>query len=127
VATKRKRVVKTESDDPPIGRPTRSIAPAKRARTQSELFAVLSDATGVPRRKVKQILDTLAQVLAADLSKGPGELRLGSIAKFTVKRLPATPERRGLNPFTKEETVFKAKPARKVVKVRPLKGLKSMV
>ena len=49
------------------------------------------------------------------------------LAKIVVQHKPATKERKGINPFTKEETVFKAKPARNVVKVRPLKKLKDMV
>jgi len=47
--------------------------------------------------------------------------------KINVVRKPAMPERKGINPFTKEETIFKAKPAKNVVKVVPLKGLKDMV
>jgi nucleoid DNA-binding protein len=47
--------------------------------------------------------------------------------KIEVKRKPATKARKGINPFTDEETVFKAKPARNVVKIRPLKQMKGMV
>ena len=47
--------------------------------------------------------------------------------KVKVVRKPATKARKGINPFTQEETVFKAKPARNVVKVLPLKALKDMV
>jgi len=47
--------------------------------------------------------------------------------KVTVQRKPATKARKGINPFTKEPTIFKAKPARNVVKVRPMKGLKDLV
>ena len=47
--------------------------------------------------------------------------------KVLVKRMPATKARKGINPFTKEPTIFKAKPARNVVKVRPMRGLKTMV
>ena len=49
------------------------------------------------------------------------------LMRITVKRKPATKARKGINPFTKEEVMFKAKPARNVVKVRPLRGLKEMV
>ena len=59
--------------------------------------------------------------------QGPGEFSIPGLMKIKVVRKPATPERQGINPFTKEETVFKAKPARNVVKVLPLKGLKDMV
>jgi len=47
--------------------------------------------------------------------------------KIKCIRKPATKARKGINPFTKEEMMFKAKPARNVVKVQPLKALKEMV
>jgi nucleoid DNA-binding protein len=47
--------------------------------------------------------------------------------KVVVVRKPATKARKGINPFTKQETMFKAKPARNVVKIRALKALKDMV
>jgi hypothetical protein len=58
---------------------------------------------------------------------GPGTFTVPGLMKVKVVRKPATKARKGLNPFTGEETVFKAKPARNVVKVLPLKGLKDMV
>ena len=48
-------------------------------------------------------------------------------AKFVVIKKPATKERKGINPFTKEPTVFKAKPARKVIRARPVKAVKDAV
>jgi nucleoid DNA-binding protein len=47
--------------------------------------------------------------------------------KIEVKRKPATKARKGINPFTGEETIFKAKPARNVVRIRALKKVKDMV
>jgi hypothetical protein len=47
--------------------------------------------------------------------------------KIEVKRKPATKVGKGFNPFTREETMFKAKPARRVVKINPLKKVKDMV
>ena len=74
------------------------------------------------------MFDTLGDIVKADLSKrGPGALNVAGLMKVTVQRKPATKARKGINPFTGEETVFKAKPARNVVKVRPLKGLKDRV
>ena len=57
----------------------------------------------------------------------PGQFTVPGLCKITVLRKPATKERKGINPFTNEETTFAAKPARNVVKIRPLKGLKDMV
>jgi nucleoid DNA-binding protein len=70
----------------------------------------------------------MGQLIAADLKKGgAGVFNVPGLMKVTVVRKPATPARKGTNPFTGEPTVFKAKPARNVVKVRPLKALKEMV
>ena len=60
-------------------------------------------------------------------SKGPGAYIIPGLMKIMVVRKPAVKVHKGINPFTKEETMFKAKPARNVVKVRPLKNLKDMV
>ena len=56
-----------------------------------------------------------------------GSFKLGSMLKMKLKETPSTPERRGLNPFTKKECVFKAKPAWKTVKLRPLTKLNKLV
>ncbi len=70
-------------------------------------------------------LDTL---IGKGLGKrGPGVFNVPGLMKVKVIRKPATKARKGINPFTKEETVFKAKPARNVVKIQPLKALKDMV
>ena len=66
------------------------------------------------------------QIKAAVGKKGPGVFALPGLLKILVIQKPATPERKGINPFTKQEQIFKAKPARKVIKVRPLKALKDM-
>jgi nucleoid DNA-binding protein len=58
--------------------------------------------------------------------RGPGQFTLPGLLKVKTQRKPATKARKGINPFTGEETVFKAKPARTVVKVQPLKALKDM-
>ena len=74
------------------------------------------------------MFDALGALLATDLSKrGPGVMQVPGLMKVVVKRMPAKKARKGINPFTKEPTIFKAKPARNVVKVRPLVGLKKMV
>jgi len=52
---------------------------------------------------------------------------LPGFAKFVVIKKPATKARKGINPFTKEPTMFKAKPARKLVRARPVKAIKDAV
>jgi nucleoid DNA-binding protein len=70
----------------------------------------------------------MSQMIGADLKKGAAEqFTVPGLMKVSVVRKPATKARKGINPFTKEEVMFKAKPARNVVKVRPMKGLKDLV
>jgi nucleoid DNA-binding protein len=60
-------------------------------------------------------------------SKGPGSFTLPGLLKMIIQHKPATKARKGINPFTGEPTIFKAKPARRVIKIRALKKLKEMV
>jgi nucleoid DNA-binding protein len=104
------------------------ISAASKPRSKGEFFRTIADATQLPRKQVVAVFETMGRILAADLSKGgPGICNVAGLMKVTVVRKPATKARKGINPFTKEEVMFKAKPARNVVKVRPLKSLKGMV
>lgn len=106
---------------------TKTTTNGKKPPTKSEIYQHLSDKTGVARKDVKAIFDELNDLIAKNLKKrGPQQFTLPGLAKIAVQRKPATKQRKGINPFTGEETVFKAKPARNVVKVRPLKNLKDM-
>ena len=97
-------------------------------RSKSEVMGVLADHAGISKKEVSAVFDAMGQMIAADLGKGAaGTFNVPGLMKVTVQRKPATKARKGINPFTKQETVFKAKPARNVVKVRPLKALKDMV
>jgi len=105
-----------------------SVPAAAKPRTKSEIFSIIADNTGLTRKQVGEVFDVTKQIIAKDLKKGgPEAVNLGGLMKVTVQRKPATKARRGVNPFTGEETTFKAKPARNVVKVRPLKALKEVV
>jgi nucleoid DNA-binding protein len=74
------------------------------------------------------VFDTVSKMLAADLGRsGPGVCNIAGMMKITVKKKPATPARKGVNPFTGQEMMFKAKPAKNVIKIRPMKALKAMV
>ncbi|MEJ2059430.1 MAG: HU family DNA-binding protein [Gammaproteobacteria bacterium] len=104
-----------------------AAAPAK-APTKSEILAHISEETGLTRKEVTAVFDSLNGMIQKNLKpRGPGLFSVPGLMKIKVVKKPATRARKGINPFTGEETVFKAKPARKVVKVLPLKGLKDMV
>lgn len=101
---------------------------AVKARTKSEVFGTLAEGMDMSRKQIGVFFDELAGMIKKDLGKrGPGVFTVPGLMKIKVVRKPATKARPGVNPFTGEETIFKAKPARNVVKVLPLKGLKSMV
>lgn len=113
----------------PAAKKVAKISGAKdKPRTKSEIMTILADHSGVSKKEVAAVFDTMSEMMAADLKKGnAGVFNVPGMMKVTVVRKPATKARKGINPFTKEPTIFKAKPARNVVKVRPLKGLKDMV
>jgi nucleoid DNA-binding protein len=96
--------------------------------SKSEILKSLASSTKLSRKQVSMVFEGLALLIKKDLSKkGPGAFVVPGLMKLVVIQKPAVPERTGINPFTKMEQTFKAKPARKVVKVRPLKALKEMV
>ena len=101
---------------------------AKKAYTKTELLATIADRSGVAKKDVSAVLDSLGDVIEAHVKKGAvGSFNLPGLLKVKTIRKKATKARKGINPFNGEETVFKAKPARTVVKVLPLKKLKEMV
>ncbi|HIF33019.1 MAG: HU family DNA-binding protein [Pirellulaceae bacterium] len=103
-------------------------AAAAKPMTKTEILTYLAEDTGLSKKDVGSVLDGLGTLIGKNLGKrGPGVFNLPGLMKVKVIRKPATKARKGINPFTKEETVFKAKPARNVVKILPLKGLKDMV
>ncbi len=103
-------------------------APAvKTAFTKTELTKTLSDMTGLSSKEVKSVMEALESVIHEHMkARGPQLFTLAGLMKLKVIRKPATKARKGINPFTGEPTVFKAKPARNVVKVLALKKLKEM-
>ena len=106
----------------------KKVTPASKPRSKGEFFSTIGEQTGLSRKQVASVFDTMGRVLAADLGKGgPGVCNVAGLMKVQVVRKPATKARKGINPFTKQEVMFKAKPARNVIKVRALKSLKSMV
>jgi nucleoid DNA-binding protein len=101
---------------------------ARKPMNKTEIMAALAEATALTKDQVAGLFDALGALIKKNLGEqGPGEFSVPGMMKIKVVRKPATPERKGINPFTKEETVFKAKPASNAVKVVPLKGLKDMV
>ncbi len=97
-----------------------------RARTKSAIFGELAESVGVTRKQVAAIFDGMAGLIKKDLTKGPKIFTVPGLMKIKVVQKAAVPARKGINRFTGQEQMFKAKPARRVIRVRPLKALKDM-
>jgi len=96
--------------------------------TKTQTLAEIAENTGLTKRDVANVVEELSNVIERHIKKrGCGKFTMPGLFKIQTTRKPATKARKGINPFTGEETMFKAKPARTVVKVQPLKALKDMV
>ena len=105
-----------------------STTAIKAALNKSQVTAAIAETTELSKKEVAAVLESLSNLMHRSLRKGAaGEFTVPGLMKCVVKRKPATKARKGINPFTGEEIMFKAKPARNIVKVRPLKKLKEMV
>jgi nucleoid DNA-binding protein len=101
------------------------VKPIKEALTKAGLIAKLAELSAVEAKDVKKVVAALEAVTLASVNKkGLGQFTLPGLLKVVAIKVPAKPKRKGINPFTKEEQVFAAKPATTRVKVRPLKKLK---
>ena len=93
------------------------------AQNKSGVLNALASATGIPRQHVGKVVGAIAALAAVELARR-GTFTVPGMAKMKVIKKAATKARQGINPFTKEPMLFKAKAARKLVKIRPLKALK---
>ena len=100
--------------------------PIKEALNKSGLVAHIAETSAVAAKDVRAVLAALEGAIHASVSKkGAGNFTLPGVLKITSVSVPAKPKRKGINPFTKEEQWFAAKPASTKVKVRPLRKLKA--
>jgi nucleoid DNA-binding protein len=103
------------------------MAATGKAPSKGQIITTAAEQAGLSRKQAAAVLDSIGEQIKAALGKkGPGTFTVPGLMRINVITKPATKARKGINPFTKLEQMFKAKPARKVVKVRPLKGLKEM-
>lgn len=104
------------------------VTAIKDPMTKSALYAAIAEKTDMKKKEIDAVFSALAEIAEGHLKKGgAGVFTLPGLLKMKVVRKPATKARKGINPFNGEETTFKAKPARNVVKILPLKGAKEMV
>lgn len=94
--------------------------------TKSQLIEQIATKSDLAKKDVKGVFETLAEIGYKELKKN-GAFVVPGFAKFVVIKKPATKARKGTNPFTGEAMTFKAKPARKIIRARPVKAAKDAV
>ncbi len=130
-AAKKAPAKKAAKKAPAKKAPAKAAAPAKKVptikdkMTKTQILATLSESTGLTKKQVGDVIDGLETLIEGSIKKRAiGEFTLPGLMKITTVKKPAVKARKGINPFTGEETMFKAKPASVAVKVRPLKKMK---
>ncbi|MDH5785529.1 MAG: HU family DNA-binding protein [Chromatiales bacterium] len=122
-AVKKKVVAKKAA--PKKAAAPKKLTAVKEPMSKSQLYATISERTDVSKKEVAAVFDALSDIVDAHVNKrAAGSFTLPGLLKITTVKKPAKKARKGINPFTGEETMFKAKPASIQVKVRPLKKLK---
>merc|ERR1711907_626013 len=99
---------------------------ASGSMTSGAAYSSVAETTGLKSKDVKAVMEGIVQIAAEQLKKN-GSFKLAGALNLKLKKKPARPARKGVNPFTKEPCVFKAKPASKTVKAFPMKKLKEMI
>lgn len=108
-------------------KPAKKITAVRERYTKTQIVGQIAENTELSKKQVQSVLDELSDIIEGHIKKRAcGEFVLPGLMKINTVKKPAKKARKGINPFTGEETVFKAKPASTVVKVRPLKKLKEM-
>lgn len=96
--------------------------------SKSGMIKTITDVTSLSKKEVVSVLECLTQVIEKHVkSGGPGVFVMPGLMKISVVKKPARSARKGVNPFTGEEIMIKARPAYKAVKIKALKKLKEMV
>ena len=126
--TKKKVNEKPSETKKTVSNNKKSSTIISKSYTKTEILSDLAQSVDLSKRQIDAVIDSLENLIARHLKKGAvGAFILPGLLKIQAIHKPATKARKGINPFTGQPAVFKAKPAHYVVKVRALKKLKSMV
>jgi len=130
MAAKKKAVAKktTKKVSAKKSVPARKITAVKTPMTKSAIMEEIAQNTQLNKKQVSSVLDELAILIERHIKKrAPGQFTLPGLMKIEVKKRPATKKREGINPRTGEKMIIKAKPAHRVVRIKPLKRVKDMI
>ncbi|MDQ3287518.1 MAG: HU family DNA-binding protein [Pseudomonadota bacterium] len=120
-----KKAVKKTAAKKTAAKPATAQKPIKETLSKTGLVSHIAETSGVAPKDVRAVMASLEGAVTASVNKkGAGSFTLPGLLKITAVKVPAKAKRKGINPFTKEEQWFAAKPASTKIKVRPLKKLK---
>ncbi|MDG3003333.1 HU family DNA-binding protein [Paludisphaera mucosa] len=112
----------------PKAAPAPAAKTAAKHATKTEIYTAIATKTNLSKKDVAGVFEAMSELIEKEIGKkGPGLFVIPGLLKIKVVHKPATKARPGFNPATKEQITIKAKPARKVVKVLPLKALKDLI
>jgi nucleoid DNA-binding protein len=101
---------------------------AAKRLTKSQVVSELSDITELDKKSINKVFDGLTEIIKKQLgSRGPGEFVIPGLLKLKAVKKPATKDRPGINPFTKQPIIIKGKPASKKIRASALKALKDLI
>ena len=122
---KKKAAAKKKAPAKKAAAPVKKVSAIREKMTKTQVLTSIADSTGLSKKQVGDVLAELETLIEGSIKKrSVGEFTLPGLMKITTVKKPAVKARKGINPFTGEETMFKAKPASVAVKVRPLKKMK---
>jgi nucleoid DNA-binding protein len=120
-------VKKSRSKPAKKAAPVKKMTAIKDPMTKSQILTSIAESTELTKKQVTSVFEELSDLIERSIKpRGAGSFTIPGLCKILSLRKPAKKARKGINPFTGEETTFKAKPAHNVVKVRALKKLKDM-
>jgi len=109
------------------GKKGRRKSKGPRAMSKGAFYQAVAEKHEMKRKQVAAIFETVAELIESGLKHRPHKITVPGLVGIRVVHKKATKKRKGISPFTGEPTIFKAKPARDVVKVRAVKALKEMI
>ena len=127
LTTDRRRALLRAKESETMAKPAAKTTKTK-ALSKAETLKAIAHTVGedISAKHVKQVFDAIVDIAHKELKRA-GVFVMHGLAKFTVHKKPARPARKGINPFTKQEQTFAAKPATKAVRARPVKAVKDAV
>lgn len=107
----------------------KALKPSSSKQSKTEILRHISDTTGLSVKEVKMVFVAVTDLAKSHMTKrGSGEFSVPEMGIKIVRKVrPATKRREGRNPLTGETIMIPAKPKREVIRVRPLKSLKSIL